>query len=230
MSERGKLPEICIVKHARAKRLRLTVSAQGVRLTVPSQTSKNQIDAFLAQSQAWLQSTWQSQQHRIAQAKQQAFPEQLQLSYTNQSITLQIKEQDKLFIFDKQQQRLFLNQSYPEYALTQFVLQQAQQVLPAQLLNYAQQNQLRVNKVRLATPKTRWGSCNQRQEIMLHSGLLLMPQHYVDYVLYHELAHTVHLHHQAAFWQFLERMYPQARKIQQQVRQFHLPSWWQVKR
>ena len=132
MSELGKLPEICIVKHARAKRLRLTVSAQGVRLTVPSQTSKNQIDAFLAQSQAWLQSTWQSQQHRIAQAKQQAFPEQLQLSYVNQPITLQIKEQDKLFIFDKQQ-RLFLNQSYPEYALTQFVLQQAQQILPAQL-------------------------------------------------------------------------------------------------
>lgn len=229
MSELGQLPEVCIVKHARAKRLRLAVSVQGIRLTVPPQTSKKQIEVFLAQSQAWLENTWQKQQRRIVQAKQQAFPEQLQLSYVSQPIILQRQEQDKLFVFDKQQQRLFLNQSYPEYALTQFVLQQAQQILPVQLLDYAQQNQLHVNKVRLATPATRWGSCNHRQEIMLHCGLLLMPKLYADYVLYHELAHIVHLHHQAAFWHFLESMYLQARKIQKEVKQFHLPNWWQVK-
>ncbi|MGZ7883039.1 YgjP-like metallopeptidase domain-containing protein [Acinetobacter soli] len=55
------LPEIKIVKHVRAKRLRLRVEPDAVRLTVPVFCTQQQIQAFLAQSQTWLEKTWQQQ-------------------------------------------------------------------------------------------------------------------------------------------------------------------------
>ncbi len=55
------LPEIKIVKHVRAKRLRLRVEPDAVRLTVPVFCTQKQIQAFLAQSQTWLEKTWQQQ-------------------------------------------------------------------------------------------------------------------------------------------------------------------------
>ena len=49
------LPEIKIVQHVRAKRLRLRVEPDAVRLTVPVFCTQKQIQAFLAQSQKWLE-------------------------------------------------------------------------------------------------------------------------------------------------------------------------------
>ncbi len=59
----AKMPEIKIVRHVRARKLRLRVEPASIRLTVPLFCSKNQIQLFLAQSEQWLIETWNKQQH-----------------------------------------------------------------------------------------------------------------------------------------------------------------------
>lgn len=224
-------PEIQIVRHARAKRLKLTVSAKGIRLTIPPFTSQHHVDGFVQQNQNWLKQMWAKHRQLLEHKREVVIlPDQLQLCYLKSPIIIRYQSMCKILQFDAEQQQLWINQSCAEYALTQFVVQQAKLFLPPQLLGYASQNDLQVNQIRIATPTTRWGSCSHAQDIMLHAGLLLMPQQYADYVLYHELAHTQHMHHQARFWQLLEQLYPNAKQIQRQVKQFHLPHWWQVKK
>ncbi len=56
--------------------------------------------------------------------------------------------------------------------------------------------------------KTRWGSCSHKNGISLNIELMRLPQKLRDYIIIHELTHTVHKHHQAAFWNHLERILP----------------------
>ena len=56
------MPEIKIVRHVRARKLRLRVEPASIRLTVPLFCSKTN-SAFLAQSEQWLTETWNKQQN-----------------------------------------------------------------------------------------------------------------------------------------------------------------------
>ena len=51
---------------------------------------------------------------------------------------------------------------------------------------------------------SRWGSCSAQGGISLAITLPLLPVELSDYVVLHELTHTVHFDHSAAFWQRLD--------------------------
>ena len=58
----------------------------------------------------------------------------------------------------------------------------------------------------------RWGSCSTGdRSIRLSHRLKGMPEHVVDYVLVHELAHLVEANHSKAFWALVDA-YPDAER------------------
>jgi predicted metal-dependent hydrolase len=59
---------------------------------------------------------------------------------------------------------------------------------------------------------SRWGSCTPGDRTIRLSGRLQgMPTWVIDYVLVHELAHLIEVHHNDSFWAWVDR-YPQAEK------------------
>ncbi|MEN8706646.1 MAG: M48 family metallopeptidase [Nocardioides marinisabuli] len=59
---------------------------------------------------------------------------------------------------------------------------------------------------------SRWGSCTPGERtIRISTRLQQMPQWVVDYVIVHELAHLVEVHHNERFWAWVEN-YPQAER------------------
>ena len=79
-------------------------------------------------------------------------------------------------------------------------------VLPAQLARLAELHQLTYKKVQLRVLRSRWGSCSTSGTISLNIHLVRLPEQLRDYVLLHELAHLNHPHHQASFWEALDRL------------------------
>ncbi len=64
--------------------------------------------------------------------------------------------------------------------------------------------------------KSRWGACDNRNNLSFNTYLIQLEWELIDYVICHELAHTLHHHHQASFWELVEQLYPtykNARKI-----------------
>lgn len=55
----------------------------------------------------------------------------------------------------------------------------------------------------------RWGSLSQHGTMTLHSGLVQAPLACIDYVIYHELCHLVHLNHSPSFFELLGEVCPQ---------------------
>lgn len=68
--------------------------------------------------------------------------------------------------------------------------------------------------------KSRWGSCDQHQNIVLNLFLVQLPWECIDYVILHELTHTRAMHHGPDFWQKFEAALPNARKMRTTMRRY----------
>ena len=69
---------------------------------------------------------------------------------------------------------------------------------------------------------SRWGSCSAANHINLNIHLVRLPQHLSDYVILHELTHTVHKNHSDRFWQYLDTVTDgKAKKLSAEMKQYH---------
>lgn len=83
---------------------------------------------------------------------------------------------------------------------------QAKIVLPDRLHQLAQQCGFTHGEVKIKKSHGRWGSCNGRKNINLSLYLLLLPTHLIDYVILHELCHTIEMNHSPRFWAKLDEV------------------------
>jgi len=74
---------------------------------------------------------------------------------------------------------------------------------------YADTFQLKYNKVRIKAQKTLWGSCSKENNINLNYLLIMAPVAVIDYVIVHELAHTVYKNHSKMFWALVASILPE---------------------
>ncbi|RBA32594.1 MULTISPECIES: M48 family metallopeptidase [Acinetobacter] len=222
-----KLPEIKMVRHARAKNLRLRVDPTGIRLTVPLFCSQRQIQMFLNQSEQWLIEIWEKQQKQ--NPKYSEFPEHLQLFYHSKPFSVIQQSQRMIFKFDWENNILHVKNDQIERALQSAVLSYSKEFLPIFLNEMSREIGLSFRDCSIRKPKTRWGSCSSQHDIMLNAGLVLMPEYLVRSVCIHELVHTVHFDHSAVFWAEVEKHDPNYLENRRQLKNNQLPAWWYVK-
>lgn len=66
-------------------------------------------------------------------------------------------------------------------------------------------------KPRLVTTRTynaRWGCCSNRKEITYNWQIIMAPEHIIDYLIVHELAHIKEHNHSKQFWAHVEAVLP----------------------
>lgn len=60
--------------------------------------------------------------------------------------------------------------------------------------------------------KTRWGSCNAKNKIILNLHLIKTPIRCIDYVIMHELCHLIYRNHEKRFYALLSKLMPDWRE------------------
>ena len=73
---------------------------------------------------------------------------------------------------------------------------------------FSDKHELKVKQVRVKEQKTLWGSCSSKNNINLNYLLIMAPMKVIDYVIVHELVHTIHKNHSTKFWQKVETIMP----------------------
>jgi predicted metal-dependent hydrolase len=63
-------------------------------------------------------------------------------------------------------------------------------------------------KLTLRDPRSRWGSCSAKGDLMFSFRLIMMPPEVLDYVAAHEVAHLIEMNHGPAFWTLCHRLCP----------------------
>lgn len=112
-------------------------------------------------------------------------------------------------------------QNLLQKATTVVLQHRAKQILPQRLLQLSKEHNMHYSRVTTRNCRTRWGSCSSSGSISLSIYLVLLPQHLIDYVLRHELCHTIEMNHSTRFWALLDKMCGTSSKaLRQELRKF----------
>ena len=97
---------------------------------------------------------------------------------------------------------------------------EAKRVLPIRLEQLAKEYNFTYSGIKINNSKTHWGSCTGRKSINLSLSLMRLPWHLIDYVLLHELCHTVEMNHSERFWALMDKVtHSKAKELRKELKQ-----------
>lgn len=72
----------------------------------------------------------------------------------------------------------------------------------------AEKLNFKYNKLFIRESRTKWGNCSKEKNISLNWKLIKAPEYVIDYLIIHELMHTVVMNHTHKFWTLMKSYYP----------------------
>lgn len=85
----------------------------------------------------------------------------------------------------------------------------ARNELNERVLAHANAFDVRPSRITVRDTTTRWGSCSPTRALSFSWRLILAPDHVLDYVAAHEVAHLRHMNHGPRFWALVRQAIPQ---------------------
>ena len=94
----------------------------------------------------------------------------------------------------------------------QKLMEKACKYIPERVSYYAKQVGVTYGRITIRKQKTRWGSCSSKGNLNFNYLLMLTPPEVLDYVIVHELCHRKEMNHSKAFWNEIEKIFPNYRE------------------
>ena len=219
------LGKIIVTYNKRARKIIMRARFDAIYITAPTLATDKDIERALAAYGDKLK----QQQENLPQNRIDA-----NYSIATQHLTLSLKEGDIKGVKITGNNGMYTvfyaknidfssdeTQNILQKAITAALQHRAKQILPQRLLLLSKEHNLHYSHVTTRNCRTRWGSCSSSGSISLSIYLVLLPQHLIDYVLKHELCHTVEMNHSARFWALLDKMCGTSSKaLRQELKKF----------
>ena len=113
-----------------------------------------------------------------------------------------------------------LQQRFIEQKMTKALQQEAENLLLPRLNERSLATEIEFNQAFVKNLTGRWGSCDQEKNISLSLFLIQLPDPLIDYVITHELAHTHHMNHSAAFWVEVAKNCPNYKVLRKNLKEY----------
>lgn len=206
---------VVITRNPRARRIVMRARHDSILMTVPLLATGKDIERALEQCG-----------EKLTQQMLKQKPETIDTSYRIESdnFNFEIAEHEhEKFLLRRNGNRFVLLcpegtrfngsdiQEWLRKVIRNTMAKAARAVLPQRLEALARKHGFSYSRCTLRDVHTRWGSCSSRGSINLSIYLMMLPDELVDYVILHELCHTVEMNHSNRFWALMDKVTAPAR-------------------
>lgn len=226
---------IRLTKNARSRNLKIIIRPlRGVSVLVPPPVSFEEAERFVHLKKEWIKKTLTGLQqieknytHFNENSIFQTREHRLKLMKHSRNTIQTIIKNRVIYVFypdhaDIRDERI---QKSIRKAITEAWRIEAKKILPGRVRELAIKHGFNYSRVYIKNAGTRWGSCSSANNINLNVQLMRLPQHLTDYVILHELAHTIQKNHGKRFWILLEKITGNAKGLDKQLKKYNLNVW-----
>lgn len=223
---------VSFVVNERSARIRLSVKSDGeIVVSLPPNAHYRDAIRFAESKTDWIL----KQKHRI-QSKSTLFSPEGSFKTHFHRLVITKGNTEKvynrvgngviqIFIPERVNHELPKVQEFIRKTLIDVMRWEAKIYLPKRLKELAELHGFKYQNVSIKNASTRWGSCSSTNNINLNLHLMRIPDRLIDYVLLHELAHTVVKNHGEKFWLLLEQCYPHAKKADREMNNYRTQTF-----
>lgn len=104
--------------------------------------------------------------------------------------------------------------------------EQARLLAESRVLHFNQTYHFRHNRISIKNQKTRWGSASKQGNLNFNYKIALLPKHFSDYIIVHELCHLGVFNHSPKFWALVAQTIPDYLTLRRELKtiKFGRPS------
>jgi predicted metal-dependent hydrolase len=213
--------DVILAKRKGTRTMRLAVKSDGtIRLSVPFMVSKNQALRFLNQKSDWI-----AKHHKkpliLSEGAHIGKSHRLEFQVTDiESIKTRLSTNKiiiKLPLGTESSSQMA--QTIARKACERALKKESETLIPQRLKVLSKIHGIEYRSCIVKKLKSRWGSCDSYKNITLNIYLIQLDWRLIDYVILHELTHTIHQHHQAEFWNYLESLLPDSKIRRKELKQ-----------
>jgi predicted metal-dependent hydrolase len=204
----------------RRKTLALIVKPDGsLVVRAPLRTPERSIWEFIENHADWIEKKKAEALAALPPAPRQYFPGEL-FMYLGSVYPLEVVSGQKISLVLEETFKLAeASQSNAKVAFERWYRAQARQILHDRVNLYANQYGFQFKKIGITSARTRWGSCSPNGSLNFSWRLVMAPIEVIDYVVVHELVHTIVHNHSRRFWEKVEKINPQYKEHRKWLRQ-----------
>lgn len=224
--------QVTLEKSSKAKRISIKLQPlKGVRVVVPLRATFEEAQVFLLSKADWVKQHLpkiekQENQRTIYDGTQpfRTFSHELQLIPHNTSSIKGRVSKGLLQIYYPAYRTIQDEdiQTYIRRAIEETYRLEAKNFLPQRVAHFARQFNFNYNNVVIKKASTRWGSCSYQNNINLNLHLMRLPERLRDYVILHELAHTIEKNHGPRFWALLDKISGDAYGLDKEMKKYRI--------
>ncbi|MCH8567211.1 MAG: M48 family metallopeptidase [Balneolales bacterium] len=212
------------VKRRGQRYIRIRVKPGEIIVSAPYGTPDYDLNHFLQEKKEWVEKSLLAMRRRREETIQKNKFDEGFLLYEGKWVPVEksFTLNQKRVIFKKTANGFFLElpRDIPisEEFIAEMYMSWATQRLKLEFNRIAAAKGFRFNKVTIRNQKTKWGSCSAKGNISLNWRLIKCPPLVMDYIFVHELCHLVHLNHSKAYWNLVEKHYPQWKEAERWIK------------
>lgn len=211
---------IFVTKKRGQRTMRLRVDTKGlVQVSMPWLVPLSAAQDFVLSKRDWIQEQQSSTSFQPYDGM--LLGKTLQLRIEENSSSVRSNQKDKTIIVPFGAE---FDQSNPDHfkkvknAITKALRTEAEKVLLPRLKELAELYGFEYQSASIKQLVGRWGSCDSARHIALSLYLVQLPIELIDYVLIHELTHTIHLNHSQDFWHDVQQLCPEYKNLRRKMK------------
>lgn len=208
------LVEIDQLIRSKRKTIALIVRPDGTLIVrAPLRASSASIREFVEKNIEWIEKK-QAEARAVVLPAPKKYMSGEKFEYLGNVYPLEVSpRQKKILLFEDGTFKLAeAAQPQAELALERWYRTQAQKIIQERVNLYALREDVHYAKIGITSARTRWGSCSSTGSLNFSWRLIQAPIEIVDYVVVHELVHTVFHDHSRRFWMRVEQILPDYRE------------------